>query len=108
VYLDIFEIVLAGGVGVIRGILAKNGSSVGIELDSYKAGAAPNNVLALLCFPFSLLLINLSATGSLTCTDKKLGAREHAAPMWALGVGSAKLDAMCPLFVLAPIMEVFQ
>lgn len=107
-YPDIFEIVLAGGVGVIRGILAENGSSVGIELDPYKARAAPSNVFALLSFPVSLLLINLSAPGSLTGTDKKLGAREHSAPMQALGVGTAELNGVCPLFVLAPIMEVFQ
>ena len=68
---DIFEIVLASGMGVFRGIPAKNSACVGIDLNPHMAGAAPLNALALPALSVSLFFVFLSATSASARTDEK-------------------------------------
>ena len=94
---------------MIRHVLAANGSGVGINL--HIAGAATLNALTLLSVTFSLPLISLSATGSLACADKIPGPTEHSALLGTSlqlpGVTNVEFDAMSPLLILEPFMEVF-
>ena len=96
---------------MIRHVLAANGSGVGINLDLHIAGAATLNALTLLSVTFSLPLISLSATGSLACADKIPGPTEHSVLLGTSlqlpGVTNVELNAMSPLLILEPFMEVF-
>ena len=59
-YLDVFQIVLSGRVGMIRGVSAEDSRCVRIDLDLHLTRAAPVQALALLPrFPICLSLVVL-------------------------------------------------
>jgi hypothetical protein len=98
-------------VGVIRGVHAANGSGMGIDLDLHIAGAATRDALTLLIVTVGLPLVSLSATSPLVCADKMPRPTEYStvlgAPLRSPGVTNVELDAMSPLLILEPFMEVF-